>query len=318
MRVGLVGVGPWGKKIARTICEDIPGLRLHRATTRNPEARQFVGALCSLHTDWREMLACNDLDAILLAVPATLNREIAGVALAKRIPVFIEKPMALNSIDAREIYNLAVQHNCTAEVDHLDLHNPAICAMREEIHKPIDRIFGRIGAPYLRRADMDPYWEYSPHFLALTIELMRAMPVAVRAKYLPIAVEPLNDPGREIVQIVLNFNNGSDVCIEAGNGMTKKVRTMDVYLEEEVFHFADRAAVPLSRSPASAIALDVPIPVPITTLPLTAALRSFESKLRNGTPDVSGVVMGLKVVTILESVAESLLTGDWCAIGWTA
>ncbi len=314
LRAGLIGVGPWGINIARTIREDIQDLTLCRAASSNHQSQLHVGDQCQLHKDWREMLVCNDLDAVFLAVPAALNREIASAVLAAGIPVFIEKPVALNSVDAREILAFAIQYKGIAEVDHLDLFNPAIRIMQREIEKPITKIFGRIGASYERRTDMQPLWEYAPHFLALAVILMETMPVAVRANYLPIEVDAPKSSRKEIVRMNLDFDNGVDVCIEAGNGMANKVRSIDVYLEDHGIHFADRASVPLSRFSLLWQNNRVPIIVPSSVLPLTAAIRSFVQKVRLGKPDIAGVVMGLKVVVILEAITKSLLVNDWCVV----
>ncbi len=314
LKVGLVGVGAWGKNIARTICEDIPGLILRRATSTNPEAKKFVGAKCVVHTDWREMLDWNDLDAVFLAVPAKWNLEIASDVLARRLPVFIEKPVALNYFDAHQILDIAIANDAIADVDHVDLFNPVLDAMRQEIHGPIKKIFGCIGAPYPRRTDIKPLWEYSPHLIAVALTLVGSMPVAVKARYLQLDSELIIDTSKEIVQMVLDFNNGPDVCIEAGNGVMQKIRKIDVYLEDEVLYFVDRAHVPLSRSPTLNSALRSAIPVHTKTTPLAAALRSFEKKVRVAKPDISGLIMGVNVVSILEAVEKSLVTRDWCVI----
>ena len=313
LNAGLIGVGRWGKNIARTIREEIPGITLHRAASNNNDARERVGPDCTIHTDWRELLSCYDLDAVFLAVPPALNREIASAALIRRLPVFIEKPMSLNVPDAQFILDLAIRNEGIADVDHVDLFNPAVCAIRESIHTPCKKIFGRIGAAYDRRNDMSPLWEYLPHFLAVTITLMGRTPDAVRATFIPRETEPFDDPSKEIVRTIMDFGNGSEVCIDAGNGMVHKVRDMDVYFDNEVFHFSDRSAVPLARSLVTEP--DTRIQIPVSTMfPLTAAIKSFESKVRIGLPDVEGVIMGLNVVRILEAITKSLVTKNWFTV----
>ena len=313
LMVGLIGVGRWGKNIARTLREEVTGITLHRAASRNAEARERVGPACTLHKDWREMLTCDDLDAVFLAVPPGLNREIAGAAIVQRLPVFMEKPMTLNVADAQEILDLAIRHEGIADVDHVDLYNPAVCAMREAVHTPIKRIFGRIGAAYERRIDMSPLWEYLPHFLAVTIALMGRTPDAVKATFIPRETEPFDDPSKEVVRVTMDFSNGAEVCIEAGNGMARKVRDMEVYLDDSVFHFSDRASVSLSSSLLADPDIRTQVPVS-SILPLTAAIKAFELKVRLGKPDIEGVIMGLKVVRILEAVTKSLVTKDWYGV----
>ena len=314
LKVGLIGVGKWGAKIARTIREELPGLHLHRAVTKKLEAQKDVGAQCTLHNKWQELFTGNDIDALILAIPPRYNCEVACVALNRHIPVFIEKPMACNSADALEILNVAIQNQGIAEVDHIDLFNPVFCKMKRSIHEPIKKIFARIGAPYERRSDIPPLWEYAPHFIAATLALMGKMPIAVKGNYLPRETPPFQDPSKEIVQIVFDFGDGSDVCIEAGNGMNKKVRSLDVFLESKMFHFEDCAANPLSSSDMFNPGQKVSIVLPSDTLPLTAALQCFEFKVREGKHNVAGVEMGVKVVTLLEAVTQSLETHDWSPV----
>ena len=89
---------------------------------------------------------------------------------------------------------------------------------------------------------------------------------------------------------------------------------MDVFLESKMFHFEDCAATPLSSSDMFNPGQKVSIALPIDTLPLTAALQCFEFKVREGKHNVAGVEMGVKVVTLLEAVTQSLETHDWSPV----
>ena len=142
---------------------------------------------------------------------------------------------------------------------------------------------------------------------------MGRTPGAVKASFIPRETEPFDDQSKEVVRVIMDFGNGADVCIEAGNGMARKVRDMDVYLDDEVFHFSDRASVPLSRSLLTDPDTHIQIPVS-STLPLASAIKAFESKVRLDKPDFGGAIMGLNVVMVLEAITKSLVTKKWCCV----
>lgn len=315
LRAGLVGLGRWGRSIARTVREEVPALQLHRVASGNAQAQEIAGEGCHVHSDWRELLTCGDLDAILLAVPARLHREIAGAVIESGIPLFMEKPMALNVADAESLCALGRSAQAIARVDHVDLHNPAVVRIRQELNGKgsVRSIDGRIGAAYDRRADIAPLWEYSPHFLAVSIELMGKMPTTVAARNLPRETEPYDDPSKEIVALDLDFEGGARVHLEVGNGMRDKTREMTVQGSETTYRYVDRGRVPLSRAAAGKEAFQ-PIAVE-PTLPLTAAIRDFADAVRRGDPDFAGLEMGLDVVRILDAASRAQVSGKPEAIG---
>ena len=57
--------------------------------------------------DWRQMLDETPLDAVLIATPNSLHFEQAQAALERGLHVLLEKPMTIQSEDARELVRLA-------------------------------------------------------------------------------------------------------------------------------------------------------------------------------------------------------------------
>ena len=54
-------------------------------------------------TDWRKLVARDDIDAIDITAPSNFHKEIAIAAREHGKHVFCEKPLAFNASDAREI-----------------------------------------------------------------------------------------------------------------------------------------------------------------------------------------------------------------------
>jgi predicted dehydrogenase len=103
--IGLIGVGKHGVRYAQHICKDLPHLRLVGIARRNLEAvtQQAAEFGCRAYTDFRELLAAPDVDAVVVVVPATQHPEIIEAAAAWRRPVLLEKPAAVSVADGQRI-----------------------------------------------------------------------------------------------------------------------------------------------------------------------------------------------------------------------
>ena len=105
VRFGIVGLGPWGREIVdalgRTdgaqvvaLC-DIYEPFLKRAAASAPKADAVA--------DWRRMIDSPLVDAVIIATPTPLHREIATGALQARKHVYCEAPIAAAIDDVRAI-----------------------------------------------------------------------------------------------------------------------------------------------------------------------------------------------------------------------
>src|SRR5688572_27916572 len=93
MRIAVVGVGHLGRHHAR-ILSTLPGAELVAVVdTNQARAVEVASANRTRATaDYRDIVG--DVDAVTLAVPTALHREIALPFLAAGIHVLVEKPMA--------------------------------------------------------------------------------------------------------------------------------------------------------------------------------------------------------------------------------
>ena len=102
VRIGVIGAGGAASKI------HIPGLRLcpdvEIAAVCDPDrkAAEATG-IAPVFTDHRDLLALNDLDAVINATPNRLHHDIALDALSARKHMLCEKPLALNAGSAAEM-----------------------------------------------------------------------------------------------------------------------------------------------------------------------------------------------------------------------
>jgi myo-inositol 2-dehydrogenase / D-chiro-inositol 1-dehydrogenase len=97
VRVGVIGVGMIGQSHVRRITEVLPGGAVVAVTDVDAaRARQVAAALpgATVHPTARDLIAADDVDAVLVASWGAAHEEHVLAAIAAGKPVFCEKPLA--------------------------------------------------------------------------------------------------------------------------------------------------------------------------------------------------------------------------------
>jgi UDP-N-acetylglucosamine 3-dehydrogenase len=133
LRVGVVGVGVMGSNHARVLA-DLPGVRLVGVADPDRKQREFVsGALgCSSYADVHGLLA-GGVDALTIAAPTHLHRELALTGIERGVHVMVEKPISSSVEEGNAIIAAARRAGVTLMVGHVERFNPAVEAIKEAI-----------------------------------------------------------------------------------------------------------------------------------------------------------------------------------------
>ena len=114
-------------------------------------------------TDWEKVVARGDIDIIDIAVPPAIHRDIAVAAAKAGKHIFCEKPIALNSAQAQEMYDAANQAGVVHYLNHEYRKCPAVMLAKQLIDEnKIGRIFHWRGA-YLQSWLVDPNFPLTWH-----------------------------------------------------------------------------------------------------------------------------------------------------------
>src|SRR5438067_9053843 len=143
IRFGLIGYGLFGAHHARAIAA-APGAEL-RAIAVPSEASQAAARQAhqsaTIHVDYRELLARDDIDAVNVVVPNRWHYEIGRAVLASERHLLIEKPMALSVAECDDLVALAAQHDRVLAVGH----ELRVSSLWGGVKKLIDQ--GAVGQP---------------------------------------------------------------------------------------------------------------------------------------------------------------------------
>ncbi len=171
--VGLVGCGRWGALILRDLralgC-DVPVVARSQASRE----RARSGGASTIVADLSELPA---LDGVIVATPTSTHAEVVEVALARGVPVFVEKPLC---DDARRARRIAEAHPQQLFVMDKWRYHPGVQELARMLRA------GDLGAPVgivargspgvTTHLDVDPLWTYLPHDLAIVLEVFGYLP----------------------------------------------------------------------------------------------------------------------------------------------
>jgi predicted dehydrogenase len=121
----VIGIGIVGAGFARTTqipgFKDCIGARVVAITSAHREHAQSVAdefKIRNVANDWRELVAREDVDLVSIVTPPATHMEITLAALEHGKAVLCEKPMALNTQEARRMTERAHEAGALALIDH--------------------------------------------------------------------------------------------------------------------------------------------------------------------------------------------------------
>jgi predicted dehydrogenase len=132
LRIGLIGLGSMGRNHVRVVAGH-PATHLAAVADTDAQAVASVtsqaGALG--FTDPMAMIAEAELDGVIIAAPTTLHGPLAQAAIARGLPILVEKPLAATDADARAIVAAGRQAGVPVQVGHVERYNPAVLRLGE-------------------------------------------------------------------------------------------------------------------------------------------------------------------------------------------
>jgi predicted dehydrogenase len=146
MRVGLIGCGNVGVNAHIPAVQANEGMTIVTAADPTPERLQAAAAAAGLepndlHADWRDLLAREEVDAVIVATPQRFRPEIVIAAATAGKHVLAEKPLALTPADAQAMIDAVRAHGVTLAT----VHNYHFMPVYRDIKEVLDS--GEIGQP---------------------------------------------------------------------------------------------------------------------------------------------------------------------------
>ena len=280
----------------------------------------YPGVRCT--TDYNDLLNDPELEAVVVAVPARGHYQTAREALLAGKHVLVEKPLTMNSTEARDLIKTAETHGRVLMVGHVFEYNPAVLHIKRLLEE------GAIGDLYYLysnrvnlgrvQSDINALWSIAPHDISIMIFLLETIPETVSARggtYLNGRVEDvvfvtLTFPGNVLAHIQASWLDPSKIRRMTFVGSEKMVVYDDVADEGKVKIY-DKGAYHRSNDLYGEFQYkvhsgDIHIPKIEMAEPLRNECAHFVECIQQGeTPRTDGR-NGLRVVQVLEAAQRSL------------
>jgi predicted dehydrogenase len=190
IKVAIFGAGRWGTHLIRNFLQH-PKAEVVAIADPNPERLnaiptrlQLPSEVC-LETDWQNVLTLPQLDAVVVATPASTHYTIISEALQQGYHVLAEKPLTLKLSESQALCDLAQQHQRQLVIDHTYLFHPAVETGQQVIAKGKlgDLRYGYAARTHLEpvRPDVDALWDLAIHDIAIFNTWLGQTPVQVQA-----------------------------------------------------------------------------------------------------------------------------------------
>ncbi len=153
IRLGIIGVGVIGRRHYE-LAQAEPLCRLVAMADSAPRAAEIASAAgVPCYRDYREMLASEQLDGVVVAAPTQLHAEIGLALVSRRIPMLMEKPFTDTVDSGIELTAAAASSDVSISVGHHRRFDPVVAETRAILEG--GQIGGLIGVAGLW-ADLKP------------------------------------------------------------------------------------------------------------------------------------------------------------------
>jgi predicted dehydrogenase len=226
VKVGVAGVGHMGKEHARIYAES-KGAELVGVHDSNPDTARKIAekyrtrAFSSLE----EMVEA--VEAASIVTPTTTHLAIAAPFLKKGKHVLVEKPIAMDTAEARELVNLADQNGAKLAVGHVERFNPVLAALEERLGRPRFIEAHRLSPYPGRSTDIGVVMDLMIHDLEIILHLVRSPVTSVDAVGVPVLSK-----GEDIANARIRFANGCVANLTTSRISPEKLRKIRVFQDD--------------------------------------------------------------------------------------
>ena len=181
-KICVVGVGRWGKNHIKTLqslgvstgCVETDIEKIDAIKKLFPDLMCFSSIKDSFNENF---------SGYIIATPPSTHASIASKIIPKKIPILVEKPLALSHTDAIEIKSKLDKYKGKLIVGHLLLFHPGIKKIKTMID---DGKIGKIQYIYSNRLNLgtirtneNVFWSFAPHDISLFQFFSKSFPSEV-------------------------------------------------------------------------------------------------------------------------------------------
>jgi predicted dehydrogenase len=231
LSVAVFGAGAFGRnhlRIYRQLEQAACGVRLAAVVDTDPAATEMLRRQSDVPVFASPeacLAACRagalHLDAVSICVPTSAHYSVATQALAQRLDVLLEKPIAVSLAEADSLVEQAAASERILQVGQLERFNPAVTAAEPLVNGPMFFEAHRLSVFHRRALDVDVVLDLMIHDLDIVLSFVRSPVRQLQAVGLRIL-----SPQVDIANVRLEFASGCVANFTASRVSTETVRKL--------------------------------------------------------------------------------------------
>lgn len=222
LNVSVIGLGQMGTHHAR-IYHRMPGVKLYAVCDTREDflqrgEKEFG---CKVFSDYRELLKDPEIDAVSITLPDNMHLEAVKLAMENGKHIMLEKPIAKELREGKEIYELAKEYDKIFMVGHLLRFDPRFNAVKDAIDRgelgELIHLYCRRNSPIVGPRRYIGASDLSMHVMIHDIDyinwFLQSRPVKVYAKARSVALAEYGM--KDVIYALTTYENGVVACMEA-------------------------------------------------------------------------------------------------------
>jgi predicted dehydrogenase len=226
VKVGVAGVGHMGKEHAR-IYSELQEAELVGVHDSNPDTARKIAAKCKTRAFGSLEEMVDAVDAASIVTPTTTHLAIAEPFLKRGKHVLVEKPIAMDTEEARKLVDLAEKHGAKLAVGHVERFNPVLVALEERLGRPRVIEAHRLSPYPGRSTELGVVMDLMIHDLEIILHLVRSPVTSVDAVGIPVLSK-----GEDIANARIRFANGCVANLTTSRISPEKLRKIRVFQDD--------------------------------------------------------------------------------------
>jgi predicted dehydrogenase len=184
-RLAQVGLGQWGKNLARNFADlaDLAWLCDVDEGQHAGLAQRYPGTRLTANLD--DVLADDSIEGVVIATPVPTHYELARRTLEAGKHVFVEKPPAMRGAELEELCDVAEERGRVLMPGHLLLYHPGVRKLKEIVDSgelgDVLYVYGNRQNLGTFRTNENALWSLGVHDLSVLLYLIGEEPSEVRA-----------------------------------------------------------------------------------------------------------------------------------------
>lgn len=325
LNIAVIGYGYWGPNLVRNFNE-LDGAVMHTVADLDEAALEKVAKrypTVNILTDARAVIDNPEIDAVAIATPVATHFDLAMAALKAGKHVWLEKPMAETSEQARALVAEAEKRGLILHVDHTFLYTGPVQKMRDLVRsdalgQPLYYDSTRVNLGLFQR-DVSVISDLAVHDFSILDYVFDLQPTAVSAS----GINHYPGTPENLAFITLFYETGFIAHVNVSwlapvkvrkilIGGTEKMITFDELEPSEKLKIYDKG-VSFTDDPEQIHEMRVGYRVGDMWAPKVANIEAlkngtehFRDCILTGQPSISDGAFGARMVEVIEAANQSM------------